>query len=90
MIILNISTVSTTRHDVGVVLEERGWCWGDGKSLKENPLDFTFKNNPYIALKPEDKTIKQVITIKGIPPTRTEIMMAGHLIIDVHKKSWFI
>ena len=90
MIVLNISTAPTTRNDVGVVLEERGWCWGDGKSLKENPLAFTFKDNPYIALKLEDKTIRQVITTKKIPPTRTEIVAAGHIVIDVHKKGWFI
>lgn len=89
MIVLNISTAPTTRHDVGVVLEERGWRWGDGKSLKENPLAFTFKDNPYIVLKLEDKTIRQVITTKNIPPARAEIIAAGYMVIDV-KKSWFI
>ena len=89
MIVLNISTVPATRHDVGVTLLERGWCWGDGKTLRENPLVFTFKDNPYIALKPEDKTIRQVITTTKQPPTKMEILAAGYIIIDVlNKKDW--
>ena len=90
MIILNISTVPATRHDVGVVLQMRGWCWGDGRTLKDNPLPFTYKDNPYIALNPEDKTIRRVITATKGVPTRAEIIAAGHIIIDVHNKGWFI
>lgn len=88
MIVLNISTNTNVRHDIGIILHKRGWCWGDGENLIRNPLEATFKDNPYMVLKPEDKTIRQVITITKKLPTRTEIIAAGHIIIDVHIKDW--
>ena len=90
MIILNISTNVGVRHDIGIALHKRGWYWGDGMTLINNPLEAMYKDNPYIALKPEDKTIRQVVTITKKPATRTEIAAAGHIIIDVHNKGWFI
>ena len=88
MIVLNISTNAGVRHDIGITLHKRGWCWGDGKNLINNPLEATFKDNPYIALKLEDKTIRQVVTTTRKPATRTEIAAAGYFIIDVHNKGW--
>ena len=91
MIILNISTNTDTRHDVGITLHKRGWHWGDGDSLIHKPLETTFEDNPYIALVLEDKTVKRVITaIAEKSPTRAEIITAGHIIIDVCNEDWII
>ena len=89
MIVLNVSTKVGIRRDIGIALHERGWHWGDGDSLIDKPLETTFEGNPYIALFPEDKTIKQITTITKRAPTRTEVVAAGYFIIDVlNNKGW--
>lgn len=88
MIVLNISTDIDIRRDIGITLHKRGWCWGDGESLIHKPLEATFKDNPYIVLKPEDKTIRQVITTSKKSATRAEIIAAGYFIINVYCEGW--